>query len=89
MRSSGPLEAYDVLIANLDRTLERHAPAAGAIEALGLFPGGLATQEVAAIMAHNNFPPDREAAERELIGLCGDGAVSRTALADDALWRLA
>jgi protein-disulfide isomerase-like protein with CxxC motif len=84
-----PVEAYDVLIANLDPTLERHAPPEQAIEALQLFPGGLVTQEVAAIMAHNNVAPDRDAAERALIELCGAGAVRRTGLGDDALWRLA
>jgi protein-disulfide isomerase-like protein with CxxC motif len=81
--------AYDVLIANLDPTLERHAPPEQAIEALRLFPGGLVTQEVAAIMAQNNQDPDRPAAERALIELLGDGAVKRTALGDDALWRIA
>jgi protein-disulfide isomerase-like protein with CxxC motif len=84
-----PIEAYDVLIANLDPTLERHAPPEQASEALRLFPGGLVTQEVAAIMAHNNIAADRDAAERELIELCGTGTVRRTALGDDALWRLA
>jgi protein-disulfide isomerase-like protein with CxxC motif len=81
--------AYDVLIANLDPTLERHAPPEQAIEALRLFPGGLVTQEVAAIMAQNNQDPDRPAAERALIEILGDGAVKRTALGDDALWRIA
>ncbi len=84
-----PLEAYDVLIANLDPTLDRHEPAAEAIDALREFPAGLTTQEVAAIMAVNNVPPDRAAAERELIGLCGERAVRRVALGDDALWKLA
>jgi 2-hydroxychromene-2-carboxylate isomerase len=84
-----PVEAYDVLIANLDPTLERHAPPEQAIEALRPFPGGLVTQEVAAIMAHNNLAADRDAAERALIELCGAGAVRRTALGDGALWRLA
>ena len=82
-----PAEAYDVLVANLDTSLERRGPAADALQALGAFPDGLVTQEVAAVMAPNNTPPDRLAAERELVSLLGDGAVSRTALADDALWR--
>ena len=84
-----PVEAYDVLIANLDRTLERRDPAPDPLEALGAFPGGLATQEVAAVMALNNQPADRIAAEVLLIELLGAGAVQRTALGDDALWRLA
>jgi len=82
------IEAYDVLIANLDPTLERHAPPEHARDALSAFPGGLVTQEVAAIMAQNNQPPDRDAAERQLIELLGDGAVRREPLADDALWTL-
>jgi protein-disulfide isomerase-like protein with CxxC motif len=83
------IEAYDVLIANLDRTLERREPAEEAIEALREFPDGLVTQEVAAIMAQNNQAPDRAGAERALIELLGEGAVRREALADDALWQLA
>ncbi|HEY4896847.1 MAG TPA: hypothetical protein VII01_12240, partial [Solirubrobacteraceae bacterium] len=83
------IEAYDVLIANLDRTLERHGPPERAPDVLRLFPGGLVTQEIAAVMAHNNAQPDRGAAERELIEACGEGTITRTALGDDALWRLA
>ena len=83
------IEAYDVLIANLDRTLDRRAPAEHALDALGPFPAGLVTQEVAAIMAQNNQLPDRTAAEAALIELLGEGAVRREALGDDALWRLA
>ena len=84
-----PVEAYDVLIANLDPTLERHAPAEDAADALRLFPGGLVTQEVAAIMAQNNVTPDRDAAERELVELLGAGVVRRESLGDDALWHIA
>jgi 2-hydroxychromene-2-carboxylate isomerase len=83
------IEAYDVLVANLDPTLERRDPPVHALEALRRFPGGLVTQELAAIMAPNNTPPDRDAAERDLIELLGEGAVRREALADDALWRAA
>jgi predicted DsbA family dithiol-disulfide isomerase len=84
-----PVEAYDVLIANLDTTLERRAPAEDPAQALSAFPAGLVTQEVAAIMAPNNTPADRDRAERELVALLGEGAVRRDALADDALWTLA
>jgi 2-hydroxychromene-2-carboxylate isomerase len=83
------IEAYDVLIANLDPTLERQAPPEQAIDALRHFPDGLVTAEVAAILAQNNQLPDRDAAERALIELAGEGAVHREALADDALWRVA
>jgi 2-hydroxychromene-2-carboxylate isomerase len=82
------IEAYDVVIANLDPTLERQAPPDQAIDALRGFPDGLVTAEVAAILAQNNQLPDRDAAERALIELVGEGAVKREALADDALWHL-
>ncbi len=80
------LEAYDVLIANLDQTLDRRAPADGPLPALEFFTHGLTTLEVAACMAHNLQLPDRAAAEDALIGLVGDGRVTRRALGDDALW---
>lgn len=83
------IEAYDVLIANLDATLEREPPAEDALEALERFPSGLVSQEVAAIMAHNNQLPDRAAAEEALIELTGAGSARRTAIGDDALWQIA
>jgi 2-hydroxychromene-2-carboxylate isomerase len=84
-----PVEAYDVLIANLDSTLTRQAPPEDALDALAPFSGGLVTQEVAAVMAHENEAPDRAEAERALIELAGAGAARRIALGDDALWQIA
>ena len=84
-----PLEAYDVLIANLDSTLDRRGPAEGPLEALRAFPDGLVTQEIAAIMAPNNTAPDAPAAEQALIELAGGDEVRREPLADHALWRVA
>jgi protein-disulfide isomerase-like protein with CxxC motif len=81
------IEAYDVLIANLDTTLSRRAPADDPAAALEQFPGGLVSQEVAAIMAQNNQAPDRDAAERALVELVGAGRARRTPLGDDALWQ--
>jgi protein-disulfide isomerase-like protein with CxxC motif len=83
------IEAYDVLVANLDPTLERRPPAEDALDALRAFPNGLVTQEVAAIMAQNNMPVDREHAEQQLIEHLGAGAVHRTAIGDGALWHIA
>jgi protein-disulfide isomerase-like protein with CxxC motif len=81
-----PVEAYDVLIANLDPTLHREPPPASPLDALERFPEGLVTQEVAAIMTSGNDAPDRAAAESALIELAGEGRARRVALGDDALW---
>jgi 2-hydroxychromene-2-carboxylate isomerase len=80
------IEAYDVLIANLDPTLEREPAPEDPLEILRELPDGLVTQEVAAILAPHNEPPDRDAAERALVELAGAGAVRRVPLGDDALW---
>jgi 2-hydroxychromene-2-carboxylate isomerase len=81
-----PVEAYDVLIANLDPTLERIAPPEDLVELLAAFPEGLVTQEVAAVLAPGNEPPDRHAAEEALIDLVASGRAARVPLGDDALW---
>jgi predicted DsbA family dithiol-disulfide isomerase len=84
-----PVEAYDVLIANLDPGLDRQAPPDSPAPLLWRFAGGLTTQEVAALMTHGNDAPDRRAAEAALIELVAEGQVTRTQLGDDALWRAA
>ncbi|MEO8689583.1 MAG: hypothetical protein ABI611_15395 [Solirubrobacteraceae bacterium] len=81
-----PVEAYDVLLANLDPTLERTPPPEDPLEALQALPYPLVTYEVAAVMAGNNEAPDPEAAEAALIDRVADGSVIRRALGDDALW---
>jgi 2-hydroxychromene-2-carboxylate isomerase len=81
------IEAYDVLIANLDPSIAREASPETPLPVLERFPDGLVTQEVAAIMAQGNNPPDRASAERALIELLGGGRARRTALGDDALWQ--
>jgi 2-hydroxychromene-2-carboxylate isomerase len=83
------IEAYDVLVANLDPTLDREPAPDNPLAALERFPDGLVTQEVAAIMAKGNEPPDRAAAERALVELVGAGAARRAPLGDDAVWRRA
>jgi protein-disulfide isomerase-like protein with CxxC motif len=82
-----PVEAYDVLIVNLDPTIERREPPDTPAPLLHFFSDGLTTQEVAALMANGNDPPDRRAAEQALMDLVGDGGVERVPLGDDALWR--
>jgi 2-hydroxychromene-2-carboxylate isomerase len=86
-----PVEAYDVLVANLDPSLERRGPAGSArevLEGLAGSPHGAdaTTAEVARIMAQGNDAPDLAAAELELIALEAEGAARRVALGDGATW---
>ena len=81
-----PVEAYDVLIANLDPTLSRRGPVEDVGEALDFFPDGLTTQEVAELMRAGNDSTDRDAAEAALVEMAAAGGVARTTLGDDALW---
>ncbi len=84
-----PVEAYDVLVANLDAGLKRQAPPEDPAPLLDHFPGGLTTQEVAALMTHGNDAVDRRAAEAALLELVAEGRAVREPLGDDALWRAA
>jgi predicted DsbA family dithiol-disulfide isomerase len=81
-----PVEAYDVVIANLDPTLARRPAADHAKDVLAAFPDGLTTQEVAAAMTPHLGEVDRAAAEAELIELVAEGHATRVGLGDDALW---
>ena len=82
-----PVQAYDVLIANLDPTLDRRAPAPDAEQVLAAFPDGITTQEVAAVMAADLVPVDRNAAEEALIELMAQDRALRIPAGNDALWR--
>lgn len=82
-----PVEAYDVLVANLDPTLHREPPPDDPLPLLARFPDGLVTQEVAALMAGNNEQPDRAVAEAALLELVAAGAALRQPLGDDAVWK--
>ncbi len=84
-----PVEAYDVLIANLDPTLARRAAPDTPAPLLAYFHEGLTTQEVAALLARGNDAPDRVAAEAALIELVAAGEAIREPLGDDARWRTA
>lgn len=84
-----PVEAYDVLVANLDPMIERTLPPETPEPLIERFPEGLTTQEVAALTAGNNQAPDPVAAERALIELVATGVAVREPLGDGALWRLA
>lgn len=82
-----PVEAYDVLVANIDPTLHREPPPDTPAPLLERFPGGLTTQEVALLLTHGNDAPDRRAAETALIELVAAGEAVREPLGDDALWK--
>ena len=84
-----PVEAYDILVANIDPTLIRRLAPENPAALLEHFPGGLTTQEAAALMTQGNDAPDRRATEAALIGLVAEGEATRTPLGDDALWRAA
>ncbi|HUY59784.1 MAG TPA: DsbA family protein [Solirubrobacteraceae bacterium] len=80
------VEAYDVLVANLDPTLERKAPPEDPAELLEHFSLGLTTQEVALLLTHGNDLTDRNGTERALLALVADERAERQALGGDALW---
>ncbi|MBO0769409.1 MAG: hypothetical protein J2O48_12060, partial [Solirubrobacterales bacterium] len=81
-----PVEAYDVLIANLDPGLSRREPPEDVSELLDYFGSGLTTQEVAALLTRSNDLPDRTGAETALLELLHDGRVVRHPVGDDAVW---
>jgi 2-hydroxychromene-2-carboxylate isomerase len=81
------LAAYDVLLANLDRSLERRPAPEDPAAVLAEFDHGLTTAEVAAIMAHGlGGEPDRVATEKALLELVALGLADREPVGDDALW---
>jgi protein-disulfide isomerase-like protein with CxxC motif len=84
-----PLEAYDVVVANLDPTLDRRPPADDPVDVLAAFGYPLATAEVAAVMAEHLGAPDLAATEAALIEAAGDGRVVRLPAGDGSLWALA
>jgi predicted DsbA family dithiol-disulfide isomerase len=84
-----PVEAYDILVTNLDPTLHREPPPDTPAPLLERFPDGLTTQEVAALLTHGNDKPDRAAAEAALLELVAAGAALRHPLGADAVWQSA
>lgn len=83
-----PIEAYDVLLANLDPTLARRAPADDVCAVLAAFPYPLTTAEVAAIRTPALTAPDPAGAELALIEATADGRVRRQGVGDGAVWSL-
>ena len=84
-----PIEAYDVVVANLDTTLARRPPPEDPVEVLAAFPYPLATAEVAAVMAPHLEPPDRDKTEQALIAATADGRAVHRPVGDGALWSIA
>ncbi len=84
-----PVEAYDVLIANLDPALPRRPAPRDPAALLAHFPGGLVTREVAQLMVEGNDDADPRAAEDALLGLVAAGRAVREPLGQSALWRAA
>ena len=84
-----PIEAYDVVIANLDPALARRPPANDPIEVLSALPYELTTAEVAAVMAEHLAVPDLVGVEAALITATGEGRVVRRPVGDGSLWALA
>jgi len=82
-----PVEAYDVLVANLGPGLRREPPPDTPEPLLERFAGGLTTQEVAGLLARGNEQPDRASAEAALLELLAGGRAVREPLGDDALWK--
>jgi protein-disulfide isomerase-like protein with CxxC motif len=82
--------AYDVLLANLDPSLEREPPPETPEPLLARFADGLTTAEVAHLLAGGADPvPDHDAAEQALVELVAEGVATRTPLGQDAVWRQA
>jgi protein-disulfide isomerase-like protein with CxxC motif len=84
-----PIEAYDVVVANLEPGLARRAPAEDPIAVLSEFRYPLTTAEVAAAMAEHLAEPDLQGTEEALIAATGEGRVERRPAGDGSVWRLA
>jgi protein-disulfide isomerase-like protein with CxxC motif len=84
-----PIEAYDVVVANLDPTLTRRPPAEDPVEVLAAFEYPLTTAEVAAVMTPHLVEPDRAQTELALVEATAAGRAVRRAAGDSALWTAA
>jgi predicted DsbA family dithiol-disulfide isomerase len=82
-----PVEAYDIVVANLDPGLHREPPPETPAPLLERFARGLTTQEIALLMTEGNDAPDRLGAETALLELVAMGHAVREPLGDDALWK--
>jgi 2-hydroxychromene-2-carboxylate isomerase len=83
-----PIEAYDVVIANLDPTLDRREPPDHVVDVLAAFPYPLTTAEVAGVMCAHLAPIDAKGTEAALITAVGEGRAERRPIGDGSLWSL-
>lgn len=81
-----PLEAYDVVLANLDPGLGRRDAPGDVREALAEEPLGLTTGEAAEVLRRGNDAADLPATERQLVDAAADGDAIRVPAGSDALW---
>jgi 2-hydroxychromene-2-carboxylate isomerase len=81
-----PVEAYDLMIANLEPGIARRGAATEAERVLEAFPYALTTREVAVCMADGTEMPDDEAAEDQLLDLVARGEAAGLPLGDGMLW---
>jgi 2-hydroxychromene-2-carboxylate isomerase len=82
-----PLLAYDVLIANLEPTIEVTPPPDSPEPLFERFPDGLTTAEVALLLATGpDYVPEAEGTESALARLVASGDVVRHPLGGDVLW---
>jgi protein-disulfide isomerase-like protein with CxxC motif len=81
-----PVEAYDVVIANLDPTLRRQPPPTDVVDVLAAFPYPLATAEIDAVMTEHLAPPDSVAVQRALITAVAEGRAVQRPAGNGALW---
>lgn len=84
-----PIEAYDIVVANLDPALPRREPAEDPVDLLAAFEHPLATAEVVAAMTPHLGVPDPVAVETALIAAVADGRATRIAAGNSALWAVA
>lgn len=81
-----PAGSYQMAVTGLDPGLVPTGPPEDPLEVLQHYSGGLATQEVAAIMAPGPDRPDREGTGRMLFELLSEGKLKRIPMGDDAIW---
>ncbi len=81
-----PMEAYDVVLANLAPELTRRPAASDPVEVVEAFPYPLATREIAGVLAEHLGDVDDRGTEAQLIAAAADGRVWGESAGNDAFW---